>query len=625
MKKLALFLLLVLSAGLFAQTPVNTEPELARHKMQARQIIDQPVNVTANPVMLMPAKSNNKIAISSSANAYTLLVEETTCLTANQDLNAMMFTSRGNPAEGIGSGSGSIVVSYSTTTGYSWKSILATNDGKGNRYPGGVIYNPTGNTDINNAYAVVCGPTTDGSGWIENFWGSVKLDSTNQHVVYENKITYDQDFPRYGMAAPGSGKVHVLGDKYVFTSGVGITEWHYVTLNTGTFNATSNKFDWNRVNIYNTFANPALDLAYEVSSYSTAWSPDGSVGYVYILGIDSANPNTSYQPVVFKSTDFGATWNKLPFYDFSLNTTLNTNIWATLADPSVSRPFFSSQMEAVVDNNGELHMFGVITGAYSTHPDSLGYTFKYEPKNLYHVYTTPTGWEADLVSTIYTLTVDAAESGYGSGADAIGWDHRVQMARTADGTKIFGVWADSDTTFFPNVLAPNINVWGKNLTNNTTYPVTDFTTGTSNDGVCFFHYVSDIALETNGNIVIPVTITNIGLSPVNPVYHFYLPNVGYGPTIGLNEINNEAQLSIIGVHPNPVSEVANVRINLGQSSNVSVEVFTIAGQKVHRADFGQLAAGENQLQLNVDHLNSGMYVYVVTAGQQKASGKLLRH
>jgi len=631
MKRTVLILLVLWgTASLFAQAPRNNEAELTPTRFEQRQILDHPTSVVANPALKMASKTSSKIGISSSGNVYTSLVEETTCLTANQELGAMLFTARGNPAEGLGISSGSIHVSYSINSGFSWKNIMVTDDGKLNRYPGGVIYNPTGNTDIQNAYAVVCGPTTDGGGWTENFWASVKLDSSAHHVIYENYSVHAQDFPRYGMSAPGSGKIHVLGDRYDWLSGTGIVTWGPITINNGTFNPTTNQFDWNRVLVHVPIARPSTSLRYEVSNYSMAWSPDGSVGYFWVIGIDSANPNTSYQPIVFKSTDFGTSWNKLPFYDFSTNATLYDNIRGTLSDPNVRRPYFTGQMEGAVDNNGELHLFGVVKGAYSTDPDSLGYTFVYEPQppyygNLFHVYTSPTGWQADFVSTIYTLTVAADESGFGSGADALGWDHRVQMSRTADGTKIFGVWTDSDTLFFDNVLAPNINVWGKDLTNNTTYPVTDFTTGTANDGVIYFSYVSDIALENaNGDVIIPVAFIEKGTTPLNPVYHFFLPGIGFGPTIGIQPVKKDSPLSLIGTYPNPVTDLANIRINLGDAANVNVEIYSITGQLVHQAGYGVLPAGEHHLHASVQHLNSGMYICVVSAGQHKVSGKILR-
>ena len=625
MKKVLLLSLLIGSVSVMAQNQRNTEPQLAPHKMKALQSVDASTSAPAKPFVMPAVKSPQQKPISSSANVYTLLVESQTCLTANQDLGLIMFTHRANPAAGLGLVSGNIVNSISSNQGQTWKQILTIGDNKGNRYPSGVIYNPSANTNPDNAFSVVCGPVTDGSGWMENFWGSAKLDSTNQNVAYENYTTFAQDFPRYGMSATGDGKIHVLGDKYIFTDGVGITTWDYLVMNNGTFNSGTNKFDWNRVKIYNTFAKLDAAGAYEVSNYSTAWSPDGTVGYVWVNGIDSTNPNTSYQPVVFKSIDQGATWTKLPFYNFANDTVIYNRIWATLADDQVKRPFFSSEMEAVVDNNGEIHFVGIITVAYSIHADSLGYTFKYEPKNVYHVYSTPTGWKSEQIGTILSLTVLAAESGYGSGADAVGWDHRIQVARTKDGTKIFAVWTDADTSFYETVIAPNIVAWGKNLTNNQMYPVTDFTTGTALDATCFFHYASDIVLEQNGNLVIPVTFAGLGATPADPVSHFYLTSVGYGSTIGINPVDVSKGLSLAGSFPNPTSDIANIQIHLGKAANTSIDVYSVTGQKVATVNYGMLSAGSQKLAVDVQNLTSGIYLYIIKAGNETASGKFVRN
>lgn len=616
---------MICSLNLFAQNPVNNTAKEVHNKIAAQQIIDVPPSTPVKPFVMPPPKSPQMIGISSSANAYSIIVESSTCLTANQDLNAIMFTARANPAGGIGTSSGNIVTSFSTTTGYTWSSIFATTDTELNRYPSGVIYNPTGNTNIDDAYAVVCGPTTDGFDWLKNFWGSAKLDDTHQNVVYEDYSVFAQDFPRYGMSAPGSGKIHVLGDRYVFTTGIGITTWDYLVMNNGTFNATTNSFDWDRVKIYNAFYNPGGPGArIFVSSYNNAWSPDGSVGYVWALGIDSANPNTSFQPVVFKSVDHGATWNKLPFTNFADIQAINDSIWPVQGDPQLKRAYFRGDIDGVVDNDGELHFVATITGAYSTNPDSLTYIYVAELSHIYHVYTTASGWDAERIGTIYTDYVPSDQSGYGSGADALGWDHRMQMARSSDGTKIFASWVDSDPTQYTTVIAPNINVWGKNLTANTFYPLTDFTTGTLIDGMCYFHYMSDIVLESGADILVPMTVAGLGATPLNPVTHYYLSSIGFGPTIGVREVNKSNPISIIGSYPNPASDITDIRINLGQSSAVSVEVFSMTGQKVLANDYGVVTAGEHKFTLDVENLRSGVYVYVVKAGNETASGKLVR-
>lgn len=47
------------------------------------------------------------------------------------------------------------------------------------RYPSGVLYNPAGNTDPNNAFKLFQAPVTSGSGWILNRFTTVSYDGAS--------------------------------------------------------------------------------------------------------------------------------------------------------------------------------------------------------------------------------------------------------------------------------------------------------------------------------------------------------------------------------------------------------------------------------------------------------------
>lgn len=633
MKKVLLFAAFALIlGGLTAQTVHKTTPVKSSEKwFELRDGSPDPeLPFTTNFNHNLRAQKN---PISSSGNVYTLLVPESSCLSYNKDLGALSFIHRADPSAGIGSITGNIVASYSSTYGILWDQILVTNDAKNNRYPSGVIYNPTGNLDLAGAYVALSGPVTDGSAWVENFWASARLDSSNQTVTYEDYATYDQEFPRLGFTACDDGKLHVMGTKYVFTSGVGVTSYSHVTMNTGAFNAVNTAFDWTRVDVSPKFAQLSFDGALEVSSYSSAWSQDGTIGYMYFIGIDSAYNQTSYQPILYKTTNSGLTWTKQPDFDFRTINAIQSSIWSTLANDTVARPFFAGECEAVVDNNGDFHMFGIITGAYSTHPDSLGYTFLFEPNKLFHTWTTATGWDAEFIATIYTNSVSTTDALFGTGADATGWDHRVQAARSYDGSKVFCVWSDTDTLYAimnaSNRLinsSPDLYAWGKDLGTSTVYPVTNYTAGTSLEAECYFHYVSEVIIQDGTNQIIPVTISEIDLNsstgPLNPTYHYYVTNVGYGPTIGLNEVEKVPVMDVSNIYPNPSTGLTNVDIDLLESTDVLIRVYDISGRLVYSADHGQLAAGLHTLTMSIDNAAPGMYICNVNAGSKNITRKL---
>ena len=100
-----------------------------------------------------------KTQFAGSRNAYGLIVTESNCLTANQQLNAVLFTHRISSQYMDllpGSNSGYILNTFSTNYGTTWDSIVQTTDAVNLcRYPSGAIFNPSGNTNINNAFATI--------------------------------------------------------------------------------------------------------------------------------------------------------------------------------------------------------------------------------------------------------------------------------------------------------------------------------------------------------------------------------------------------------------------------------------------------------------------------------------
>ena len=69
-----------------------------------------------------------------------------------------------------------------------------------------------------------------------------------------------------------------------------------------------------------------------------------------------------------------------------------------------------------------------------------------------------------------------------------------------------------------------------------------------------------------------------------------------------------------GNYPNPFNPSTTILLDLPDVAAVSVDVFNMLGQRVHREDFPVVAAGPSKpLPLDVSRLSSGTYVYQVTA------------
>ena len=72
--------------------------------------------------------------------------------------------------------------------------------------------------------------------------------------------------------------------------------------------------------------------------------------------------------------------------------------------------------------------------------------------------------------------------------------------------------------------------------------------------------------------------------------------------------------ALLGNYPNPFNPSTTILLDVPQVAAVSVDVFNVLGQRVHREDFPAVVAGPSKpLSLDMSHLSSGTYVYQVTA------------
>lgn len=70
-------------------------------------------------------------------------------------------------------------------------------------------------------------------------------------------------------------------------------------------------------------------------------------------------------------------------------------------------------------------------------------------------------------------------------------------------------------------------------------------------------------------------------------------------------------LSFMGNYPNPASNMTNVVINLDKATEVKIKVMDLNGRELFEQDFGKLADGKHELQLDVTKLATGTYIYAI--------------
>lgn len=633
MKKSLLFAFLAAGSLAFGQsnssllTPVKHDDNKAS---VAKTYADGPMEYTPFVFQNNPRSAVGRNFIGTSYNLYTLLSPEASCTDANQELGMVSFTHRQDTSFAGGSG----VVQFSSTQdgGATWDALRFQAYANLGRYPAGIMYNPTGNTNPDNAFAIMTAAIPTAAGGSQPTWGvntfiTSKLDSTGIYV--SNSFTSDFDTTNWtiirdGLQIGSDGVAHTYAS--AATNAGNLFNGGY--LYDGAYNSDS--LGW----IFTPTS--ALDLA--PNNYNTnhtgfsgiAWSADGTHGYYAINSFDSvANPNSHRQLQVIATTNSGSSWTAWPAFDFSTISRLSGSLFPPSAGGGAARPFFTGEVgyEFTVDKNNNLHVVTSFRSCYSYHPDSLG--FVYGPEIIADFFTTGAGtWDAVVMGPCQTIVQDATSTipGFGN-------DHRLQTGRSADGSIVYAAWMDTDTVKFPGTVEnefPDLYGWAMDVDAQLNTGSTNFTDGTAFDGSNQWLFVSSNGLDNpGGGIIMPMTVSVPGASDLDPPSHYHVSDMAFDSdaftfdldgnnTIGLLEENVES----IQMFPNPATEVVNIAIELNEASNTSVSVINMVGQVVLSSDFGMLN-GANRVELNVSSLPAGMYLVEINAGNSTQTERLI--
>ena len=582
------------------------------------------------------------VKFTSSWNAFGLLVSSSHCLTADQALNAVMFTHRISqdwPADAnVASGYGEY--SWSTNYGTTWdSSYFADQTSLGNkrfRYPSGAIINPAGNTNVANALNVATGPYTSGTNW-DGYFGNYQMmvnGAGSSTSIFDNGVgTPALAFPRISITSYDDSSAWVSGGFY--TDPIAATGYLGANLMKGKWNGTA--LTWSFDSILPNFHQDATGANDAFTQSFVGFSPNGQIGYQVFFGVDASattSQTRAFSPITYKSTNGGATWNLLPVNDFSTIPAIST--YLIPASDGNLKPWFDQSQGAdiVVDNNGELHIVCTISSGYSDDNDSLGYTYTLTGQNgttaqhyIYDVHTSPTGWDAWLIDSLMTTTstnntifVDGQTGG------AFATDARIQMSHTTDRSKLFFAWVDSDPLALAGENAlPDLKAVGYDLVTGFKTPVTQFTT--SQD--FYFHYVSNVTLVSGNTYSIGVTnsIDRNGSHDVITTFdHYFYEGCKFNTSdftvqfVGVNE--QAANFGSLNIYPNPAKDQINLNVNMVSGENVSFQITNSLGQVV-LVENRSLVNGNNNVQLNTSKLTSGVYFVTIASETSKVTSKIV--
>ena len=669
MKKQLLFGFVALTAvSVNAQRSFKTIANPKAKKVETNKILPLEENRTAKTTLSTKRVSAAPYKrIGGSANALGVIVTEQRCVNYNAATNLTGFIHRaGEPTIGsLGTlgNTGTIMYTWTSNNGTTWDStILATDATHFNRYPTGAIYNPTGNTNPANAYAVGSGPWHPGSNWQGNFFASKQLGTgytpTTGPTTYMDNLALTgvqkkNDFSRIEMQVTSDGVAHVLGEILVDANATTVAGqgWRGAMLNRGTFSAGS--FTWTHDSLKPSFKNDLSGDPQRFGSYQQAWSENGQIGYVYFFGVDAAAaPGTSantFQPYVYKTTDGGTTWARhAALFDFTTIPAISDRLFATRGSTVVglAKPFISPSegASATVDAAGNLHLFTSMVSAFSDNVDSLGFTYSTNYNQvwnyLYDFVSTSTGWNAMIIDSLSCEGVTATESQWASTSGNLTYDARLQISRTTDGKNIFYSWADSDSNIvastFPHFsVSPDIFMKGYDVTANKMTCKKNMSAGKS--GVqynSFFFFASPTVAKPNAStFLIPTTITRGADGGTNgdvEVSHYYIDDNMFSNTeftvavnapgctvssgVGINELNNS--ITEVNFYPNPATINVTIDITLAENSKLDLTVMNCVGQTVYKTVVNGVA-GSNKVNVDLNNLSNGIYFYQLKSANNK--------
>lgn len=521
--------------------------------------------------------------------------------------------------------------------------------------------------------------------WIGNWYASKQLGLANYNSAPSTTTNAQQlmptagpfppnlarhDFAAYNFSSTDDGKMRVLAG--VTDDGLATPADSAIMLVTGTFN--NGVFDWEGRSFYLPTTVETDGTKNFISRPMMAWNEAGTVGYVVVMGSRKAatGSNVGFQPIVFKTTNSGINWSLQSPIDFNspAYTSIKEKIGSVNSDTTLQVPnfYWGEGIDCTVDANNKLHIFTTIIGHASNHMDSLNFISQFTPERYLWPHTQ--GFEPVLYDFIYdganaspwsfvkvgimtsegigSRTTDAgynenpwdADPTPGQNNRKIKIDARLQMSRTPDGQYLIYTWSESNPAFTTggknwNVL-PNVKARMMNVSTGSISPVVIDVTGFSSGDIAnraMFQCVSPkcklIGTSVTGTVLgttvsLPITVSNSApYGQLTPNSHWFnCSALAFTvSTVGIAE-NAISSVGNSMIYPNPANSNATLKINLINTSKVTIEILNTIGQVVKLINT-QAQIGDNEVKMDLEGLRSGIYMVNVKLDNASSTKKLI--
>lgn len=638
-----LFLIMILSISSNAQTKKASIKEMGKRK------VEHVIKNTSSACGVKEVKRNTHVdkngierdEMGKSGNVYSVLHSEQRCLFYDEATNTVIFTHGADTLEyNEALGTNSIISSYQNMDDIgnfsAWENLIGLNPLPSLHQTmdvSGVLYNPDHSTSLEETYLVVAGPDySDLSN--QKYFASAKM-SDEEHQVLYTPMQSENDWARSCMTTIND-EVYIFGQDFETVGDYGKNQVlnHY----RGSTSDPANGFEWQAGAILPGWL-MNIDEGYAYALYTTwsAWKRDGSIGYIWMVGVTNQSQAYGvYQPQIFYTEDGGASWHYIPL-DLSDNYVLEEYLEPYEdedGNPVGVMPSFlngEGNYPGAVDYDGRLHLFSNVYGSTTgdvTNPEEANWINEEHPGGVIFDFIIDINGLDDIqfVDWVYT---QATDSTYGH----LGWDHRLQTCKTLDEYNIFAIWSEDETSEDGKIHFPDIkgfsycalfgqNFGSYNLTKDDLY-----------EGFYFYPYVAEYSpghdnfYGESDDIPISTSVRPIEYSqndPNAPITHEFIVGA-HLPTCmgGITEDPLDLNINISQNHPNPFKNSTTIEIYSDRIEAVSIQIQNTLGQMVYEADLG-LIYQQLDLVLDLDFLEKGVYFYTIRIGEASSTKKMIK-
>lgn len=579
----------------------------------------------------------NREEMGKSGNVFSVLHPEQRCIFYDEKSNSVVFTHSADTIEYPDALSkNTVMYSYTNNGNFNdWEHEMILNtspETHHTKYPSVVFYNPSESQNIANIFAVVAGPDYSPSAGYNTYFASSKMDQSEQHIAYHPWESAN-DWARSSMTTVNED-VYIFGQDFqnVGDYGVNQTLKQYVGSN---YNA-SDGFEWD----INAVSPDWLisDEGYAYALYTTwgAWKRDGSIGYMWMVGVtNESSAYGVYQPQVYYTTDGGNSWQyiELNLEDVSpLQQFLPP--WEDENGNAMGvRPSFLTDdltFPGVVDFSGRLHLLSNVYGSTrgdvtqaddgnwvsETHPGGIIFDFIIKPEGLDEIL---------FIDSIRSQTLDTA---FGN----ISFNHRLQVAKTQHEQAVIVSWLDDESSEDRKLHHPDIKVASLCATYNGLLQVDNISAGDLYEGFYFFPYLAENTgsfdpIYDGAQLFMSTSVTPLEITendPTSPITHFFIEGVSAMIcSIGIDEDTmSYNKIHISQNTPNPTFGNTTIHVSSLVIAPVKVEVYHMMGQMVYSNNEG-IIDGEMDIELDLSGERAGVYFYTITVGDTQISKKMI--